>query len=63
MALSGDRESPSCLPDFAEFAQEFLRRNGEYRRQFAELAYEREGHAHAPAARRMARFWGLEFPD
>ncbi|MBU2605202.1 MAG: hypothetical protein KKC43_04850 [Alphaproteobacteria bacterium] len=48
--------------DFADFAQEFLRRNPEYRAQYSKL----DGSLHlAPdskACKEIAHAWGLEFP-
>lgn len=61
MALSSDREGPHCALDFVDFAQEFLRRNSEYRRQHAELLQRRE-EVDSIASMRMAHSWGLEFP-
>lgn len=48
--------------DFSDFAQEFLRRNPDYRLRFAEAARIGSGAARLPADRRMARPWGIEFP-
>ena len=49
--------------DFSDFAQEFLRRNPAYRQQHARIASVSGFDAQSPACRRMARSWGLEFPD
>ncbi len=62
MALSGDRNSNPEPLDFADYAQEFLRRNSEYRRQFARLATMRNSAERMAAARRIGRRWGLVFP-
>lgn len=48
--------------DFADFAQEFLRRNPDYRDQYAQLG---EAARYAPdseACIAMAHSWGLEIP-
>ena len=49
--------------DRTDFAQEFLRRNSSYRQQYARIASASGFDAQSPACRRMARSWGLEFPD
>ena len=49
--------------DYSDFAQEFLRRNAAYRQQYARIASESGFDPQSPACRRMARSWGLEFPD
>lgn len=48
--------------DFSDFAQEFLRRNPDYRFRFAEAARIGRGALRSPANRRMAHPWGIEFP-
>jgi len=48
--------------DFSDFAQEFLRRNPDYRAQFARFSGAVDGTTQALASRRCARSWGLEFP-
>ena len=48
--------------DFSDFAQEFLRRNPDYRAQFARFRRAGDGKTQALASRRSARSWGLEFP-
>ena len=48
--------------DFSDFAQEFLRRNPDYRAQFARYRGAGDGKTQALARRRCARSWGLEFP-
>lgn len=62
MAQSADLESQSYALDFADFAQEFLRRNRAYRRDYEQLASQGGG-LRSSAGRRMALSWGLEFPD
>lgn len=62
MARSDNRIAPSQARDFADYAQEFLRRNGQYQREFAQLAGMRDDAAKTTAAFRMAHRWGLEFP-
>lgn len=53
-----------ALPlDFSGFAQEFLRRNRDYRQQYAALEGLAEFDPLAPKCREMARTWGLNFPD
>lgn len=48
--------------DLADFAQEFLRRNGDYRERYAEL-FAQGGHTpDFDAATSMARAWGLVLP-
>ena len=55
-----DKESVSARLDFPGFAQEFLRRNPEYRRDYESVMSDPEGD---PTAREvMARRWGLCFP-
>lgn len=49
--------------DFSGFAQEFLRRNRDYRRQYAGLGGLAELDPLAPKCQEMARTWGLTFPD
>jgi hypothetical protein len=48
--------------DFSDFAQEFLRRNPDYRTQFDRFGRGNTGTTQSLAARRCARSWGLEFP-
>jgi hypothetical protein len=48
--------------DLADFAQEFLRRNADYRAQFADLKPAGRGKAASLRGRTMAHSWGLEFP-
>jgi hypothetical protein len=48
--------------DFADFAQEFLRRNPAYRKEYRTLADSGELNACAAASTAMARSWGLHFP-
>lgn len=47
--------------DFSDFAQEFLRRNPDYRADFERSRRSFDGMARSVAARRRARSWGLEF--
>lgn len=62
MSSSADYHRQYDTYDFADFAQEFLRRNPEYRAQYNKL----DGSVHlAPdskACKEMAHSWGLEFP-
>lgn len=62
MARSDNPHPQAHALDFADYAQEFLRRNSEYQRQFARLAGVRGDAAATPAAIRMAHTWGLAFP-
>ncbi|WP_181443569.1 DUF6499 domain-containing protein [Porphyrobacter sp. YT40] len=62
MARSDDRHPQRQSQDFADYAQEFLRRNSEYRRQFARLAGMGDSARDSSAALRTAHPWGLEFP-
>ncbi|WP_264393688.1 transcriptional regulator domain-containing protein [Porphyrobacter sp. ULC335] len=62
MARSESRYRQPDTHDFADYAQEFLRRNREYQRQFARLAGTRASAGESSAAHRMAHAWGLEFP-
>jgi hypothetical protein len=48
--------------DLADFAQEFLRRNADYRAQFAQLNLAGGAHTASRRERAMAHSWGLEFP-
>lgn len=48
--------------DICDFAQEFLRRNRLYRKQYDVLVHGSGIDTRSAAARRMARPWGLEFP-
>ncbi|WP_417819092.1 transcriptional regulator domain-containing protein [Tritonibacter scottomollicae] len=63
MARSFDSNDRTGGFDFSEFAQEFLRRNPAYRQQYARIASNGGVAARSAACRRMARSWGLEFPD
>lgn len=62
MARSDNRNARRHAHDFADYAQEFLRRNSAYQRQFARLSGVRKGAGDMAAAVRMAHTWGLEFP-
>lgn len=48
--------------DFPDYAQEFLRRNREYRAQYRDLVEARSLNLNAKESAEMAHFWGLEFP-
>ncbi|MFO1255410.1 MAG: DUF6499 domain-containing protein [Sphingomonadaceae bacterium] len=61
VSVLSDARSPHL--DFAGFAQEFLRRNRDYQRQYAALGEPAELDPLAPQCREMARNWGLCFPD
>lgn len=63
MAQSAHLESKSYVFDFADYAQEFLRRNPAYRRDHDKLVKQQGGGLRSSAGRRMALSWGLEFPD
>ncbi|WP_342251551.1 transcriptional regulator domain-containing protein [Sphingomonas sp. OTU376] len=54
-------EDPRGGLDIAGFAQEFLRRNPDYRREYAELHLDRVD-PNGPDPEVMARRWGLIFP-
>ena len=62
MARSDSRNLQSQPRDFAHYAQEFLRRNGQYQREFARLQGVPDNAAATAVALRMAHSWGLEFP-
>lgn len=47
--------------DLADFAQEFLRRNAEYRRQFGTLTVSQAAGNQTGGMRALARAWGLDF--
>lgn len=49
--------------DFADFAQEFLRRNQAYRREYTAIEKLAGQDPSAPSCQEMARAWGLVFPD
>lgn len=63
MAQSAYLESQSYAFDFADYAQEFLRRNPAYRRAYDQLLTQKGRGLRSSAGRRMALSWGLEFPD
>lgn len=48
--------------DFADFAQEFLRRNQVYQREHTAIAGFAQQDPTAFVCKEMARFWGLVFP-
>jgi hypothetical protein len=48
--------------DFPGFAQEFLRRNPAYRKQFTAVSQSGDSRSTAIAQEDMARNWGLSFP-
>jgi hypothetical protein len=57
--------NPHLLPerlDFADFAQEFLRRNGRYQNEFRQLVECQRLGVGFPDCLAMARSWGLLFP-
>lgn len=62
MARSSDGQNHFDRFDFSDFAQEFLRRNPDYRAQFVRFRGADAGKTQALASRRCARSWGLEFP-
>jgi Family of unknown function (DUF6499) len=53
-----------ALHDYADFAQEFLRRNGRYRQDYKETRRRTvDRPANAPSEEEgLARRWGLSFP-
>lgn len=59
----GPVDAQARLLDFSGFAQEFVRRNRDYRRQFAALGGVAKHDPLAPRCREVARIWGLRFPD
>ncbi|WP_233999728.1 transcriptional regulator domain-containing protein [Porphyrobacter sp. TH134] len=61
MAISPDYERSFASHDLADFAQEFLRRNPDYRRQYAAIASRHDPVAQGKEMRAMARQWGLDF--
>jgi Family of unknown function (DUF6499) len=48
--------------DFADFAQEFLRRNPQYRRQYRQIIEDGVLDTAADRCAAMANSWGLHFP-
>lgn len=62
--MSTGSEAEQRLPvlDFTGFAQEFLRRNREYRAQYAKISEATARDPLSREAREMARTWGLMFP-
>jgi len=62
MTRSSDRIKHYSRHDFPDFAQEFLRRNPEYRKQFQSLSPSAEAGSSSIASDRVARAWGLHFP-
>lgn len=62
MTKPSERQNRFNSFDFSDFAQEFLRRNPDYRDQFASFSGADDGTTQALASRRCARSWGLEFP-
>lgn len=62
MAANQPGTRPPRALDFAEFAQEFLRRNPLYRAQFRAVMSIAPGPAGDLAREEMARSWGLAFP-
>ncbi|MGE8134105.1 transcriptional regulator domain-containing protein [Novosphingobium subterraneum] len=63
MHVSVRNDARDELLDFAGFAQEFLRRNRDYRLQYAALGEPAGLDPLAPQCREMARNWGLSFSD
>ncbi|MEJ6011131.1 transcriptional regulator domain-containing protein [Novosphingobium aquae] len=62
MSTGSEAEQQLSALDFTGFAQEFLRRNREYRAQYARIS---EAIARDPLSREakeVARTWGLMFP-
>ena len=57
-----DRRSQFEGFDMADFAQEFLRRNRDYRLQHARLGEMARRNPSARQCREMAHSWGLVFP-
>lgn len=55
MVCPRDRATPYAQHDFPDFAQEFLRRNGEYRAQHAAASRDAD-------TENFSRTWGLHFP-
>lgn len=55
MVRRRDRAALYVQHDFPDFAQEFLRRNAEYRAQYATASRE-------PDTEKLSRTWGLHFP-
>ncbi|MEJ6010649.1 transcriptional regulator domain-containing protein [Novosphingobium aquae] len=62
--MSTGSEAKQRLPvlDFTGFAQEFLRRNREYRAQYARISEAMAPDTLPREAKEMARTWGLMFP-
>ncbi|MCW1402432.1 transcriptional regulator domain-containing protein [Novosphingobium sp.] len=62
--MSSGSEAKQRLPvlDFTGFAQEFLRRNQEYRAQYARISEAITSDTLSMEAKEMARSWGLMFP-
>lgn len=62
MSKSADHQRQYEGYDFADFAQEFLKRNPEYRAQYERLGNAACLNPGSMACRQMAHPWGLEFP-
>ena len=62
--MSSGSEAKQRLPvlDFTGFAQEFLRRNQEYRAQYARISEAIARDKLSREAKEMAQTWGLVFP-
>lgn len=61
---SASRADDFASLDYADFAQEFLRRNDDYRRDYRRMMESlREGQvAPSAACEDLARRWGMDFP-
>ena len=61
---SSSRADDFASLDYADFAQEFLRRNDDYRREYRQMIRNlRAGRiAQTAACEDLARRWGLDFP-
>lgn len=61
---SSSRADDFASLDYADFAQEFLRRNDDYRRDYRQMMQSlREGQvAPTAACEDLARRWGMDFP-
>lgn len=62
MNTTGSDRTNYGAHDFADFAQEFLRRNPDYRAQYARLDEAASLTPGSSTCTGMARSWGLEFP-
>lgn len=61
MPIHPDFKRMFAAHDAADFAQEFLRRNPDYRQQYKKLGRLRPDATVEPETRELLQTWGLEF--